>query len=670
MTSEAVAEPPMPSRAPSLDVIERPARRAARRLRARRAILWAAKALAGGLVAAAVLLVLRKVGVLSEQACQIGLALAVLQVVVAAGVAYARRLPRRAGAVALDRFHGLSDRLSSALSFGELRSEERTPFMLAAIEDALEHGERVDPRRAVPMRAPREWPFLVAMSVAIVAILAFEVRRHEPIAVAKTIDAIDVTEDDLDAMREFLREVDQRLQTDEAKAAIQEFNQLIEDLANKRLDRTEAFRRMQQLEDRLLRGREADAKALEEALRKMGEELKKSELSKPTGEALSDKDLEAAERALKDLAKKLREDRAKGAIDKQQLEKLRDAMKKASEEQAKRAEALAQKREELKQDLLKQRQRADAGANEQEKSLLQKKERELDRLDREHEQQREAQRELDRLDRDLQKAAEDLMKDLGLSADDLDSAAQDINRMAKQEMTQEEKEQLRQKLQELRETMRQQSQGGAGQMQRLRVFQQRAQGQGQPGQGGQQGQGQGQQGQGQQGQGQQAGNGQGQGQGQQGQGQGQQGETWILGPNGEKILMLTKGQGQGGGNQGQGGGGQGQQGQGWGTGHDEDVQGKQATNLKGATQDTQVQGNETGQGGSRSEVILGAAERGFASKGYNKVYREYHTVAEEALEKDEIPGGYRFYVRRYFQLIRPRDDGNGAVNPSAPPADP
>lgn len=687
MTSEALAEPPTPSRVPSLEPIERPAQRAERRLRTRRAILWAAKALAGGLVAIAVLLVLRKVGLLGERACRIGLAIAVAQVFVAAAVAYARRLPRRAGAVALDRFHGLADRLSSALSFGELTREERTPFMLAAIDDALDHAKRVDPSRAVPMQSPREWPFLLAMCAAVAVIAVFEVRRHEPIANAKTIDAVDVTQDDLDAMREFLREIDQRLQTDEAKAATQEFNQLIEDLANKRLDRTEAFRRMQQLEDKLLQGREADAKALEEALKKMGEELKKSELSKPTGEALSDKNLDAAEKALKDLAKKLREDQNKGGVDKAQLEKLREALKKASEDQAKRAEALAAKREELKQDLLKQKQKqGDAGASEQEKSLLQKKERELERLDREHEQQQKTQRELDRLDRELQKAAEDLMKDLGLSANDLDNAAQDINRMAKQEMTQEEKEQLRQKLQELREMMRQQSQGGAGQMQRLRVFQQRAQGQGQgqPGQGGQQGQGQqgqGQQGQGQQGQGQgqqgqgqgqqgqgqgqQAGNGQGQGQQGQGQGGGQ-GETWILGPNGEKILMITKGQGQGG--QGQGGGGQGQPGPGWGTGHDDNVQGK-ATNPKVGTQDTQVEGNDTGQGGTRSEVILGAAERGFASKGYTRVYREYHTVAEEALDKDEIPGGYRFYVRRYFQLIRPRDDGaGGAPPPPAPPA--
>ena len=680
MTSEAAAEPTASMRVPSLDPIERPARSAERRLRTRRAILWAAKALAGGLVAIAVLLVLRKLGIIGERFCRIGVALSVVQVFVAAALAYARRLPRRAGAVALDRFHGLADRLSSALSFGELKSEERTPFMLAAIDDALEHAQRVDPKRAVPMETPREWPFLAAMSVAIAVIAVFEVRHHEPIARAKTIEAVDVTQDDLDAMREFLREIDQRLQTDEAKAATQEFNQLIEDLANKRLDRTEAFRRMQQLEDKLLQGREADAKALEEALKKMGEELKKSEMSKPTGEALSDKNLEAAEKALKDLAKKLREEQAKGGVDKQQLEKLREALKKASEDQAKRAEALANRREELKQDLLKQKQKmGDAGANEQEKSLLQKKERELERLDREHEQQQNTQRQLDRLDRELQKAAEDLMKDMGLSANDLESAAQDINRMAKQEMTQEEKEQLRQKLQELREMMRQQSQGGAGQMQRLRVFQQRAQGQGQgqSGQGGQQGQGD-QQGQGQQGQGQgqQAGNGQGQGQGQQTQGQGQGqgqggqgGETWILGPNGEKILMITKGQGRGGGQQ-NGGGGQGQQGQGWGTGHDDNIQGKQATNLKSGTQDTQVQGNDTGQGGSRSEVILGAAERGFASKGYTRVYREYHTVAEEALNKDEIPGGYRFYVRRYFQLIRPRDDGAGGASGAAPPPAP
>src|SRR5688572_6359805 len=157
-----------------LDAIEGPARRAERRLRIRRAILWAAKALAAGLVLAAAMLILRKTGVINERLCRVGLALAFVQVFIVAGVAYAQRLPRRAGAVALDRFHGLADRLASALSFGELKADERTPFMAAAIEDALDHANKVNPKAAVPMIAPVEWPFHAVMVVVIIAISIFE----------------------------------------------------------------------------------------------------------------------------------------------------------------------------------------------------------------------------------------------------------------------------------------------------------------------------------------------------------------------------------------------------------------------------------------------------------------------------------------------------------------
>jgi hypothetical protein len=653
-----------------IDAIERPALHAERRLRLGRAFAWGTTALAVGLALTAVVLALRKTDLLGERASRVLLVLALLEVAVVAVFAYVRPLPMRAGAVALDRFHALADRLSSALSFAALT--DRTPFMDAAIDDALAVAGKVDPKKAVPITVPRDAPLAAGLALAVLALTLFEVRRHVPVTTARQIDAVDVTADDLDAMREFLREMERRAETDEAKQATQEFNQLIEDLAAKRLDRTEAFRKMQTLEDKLLEGREADHKALEDALAKMGEEMKKSELSKPAGEALETKNLALAEKALHDLAKKLREQGKN--IDKPQLEKMRDALKKASQDQAAKQQAIAQRREELQKQLLQQKQKqGDAGASDEEKSLLQKKERELERLDREQKEQEAAGRQLDRLDRELAQAAEDLMKDLGLSANDLDKSAEDINRMAKEEMSQEEKQELRQKLQELREMLRQQGQGGQQQMVRLRRFQQRARG-GQGGQGGQQ-QGQGeQQGQGQEGQGQQGQNGQGpgqqgqngqgqgqQGQGQQGQGQGQGqgGQTWILGPNGEKILMLSQGQGQAQG-QGQGqNGGQGQGGSpnphGWGTGHDGKVQGG-ATNPKVGTQDTQIAGQDTGQGASRSEVIQGAAERGFASRGYTKVYREYHTVAEEALNKDEIPGGYRFYVRRYFQLIRPRDN--------------
>ena len=73
------------------------------------------------------------------------------------------------------------------------------------------------------------------------------------------------------------------------------------------------------------------------------------------------------------------------------------------------------------------------------------------------------------------------------------------------------------------------------------------------------------------------------------------------------------------------------------------------------TQDSELQGADSAKGASRSQVIFGAAERGFTSRPYQRVYTEYHQVAEESLSKDDVPGGYRFYVKRYFQLIRPRE---------------
>ena len=68
-----------------------------------------------------------------------------------------------------------------------------------------------------------------------------------------------------------------------------------------------------------------------------------------------------------------------------------------------------------------------------------------------------------------------------------------------------------------------------------------------------------------------------------------------------------------------------------------------------------MQGEASERGPTRSEVILGAAERGFAARDYRRVYADYESHATEVLEQDQIPGGYRFYVRRYFQLIRPRE---------------
>ncbi len=53
-------------------------------------------------------------------------------------------------------------------------------------------------------------------------------------------------------------------------------------------------------------------------------------------------------------------------------------------------------------------------------------------------------------------------------------------------------------------------------------------------------------------------------------------------------------------------------------------------------------------------MIRTAAQRGFAAREYRDVYADYAGHAEEVIERDRVPPGYRFYVQRYFQLIRPR----------------
>ncbi|WP_437619437.1 hypothetical protein [Sorangium sp. So ce1151] len=566
-------------------------------------------------------------------------------------VAMLRRLPPRAGTTALDRHHGLQDRLTNALAFEALPAAQRTPLMEAAIDDACEHAGGLRPAGAAPLAVPRELLASAAVGLGVLAVALLEVRTPRRLApVAQTIDALTMSPDDIELFKDAAKALDRQDQSPEMKSAVERFNQLIEDIANKRLDRTEAFRRMEALERELLKGAEADLKALEEALKETGIDLKKSDLAKGVGESLEKRDLEKAKKDLKELAEKLRDKKQK--FDKAEIERLRKALAEAASRRKEALAAINEKRAEVREQLLKQKQKASTSDQQksEEERLLKKKERELERLDREAEQKERTGRQLDRLDRELAKAAEDLMRDLGMSADDLEQAAEDINRMQQEEMSEQEKEELRQRLEELRELVRQQGQGGKQRMARMLRFGKRARGS----QGGgeeQQGQGQeGQQGQDGQGDGEQEGQ-----NGQQGQGKGGQGQELVIGPGGKKIMM-PGGQGQDGQGSGQGNSNGGNQpgGDGAGSGRGGEVAGKR-TDPKLGTQDVQAQGLDTQEGPSNSEVILGAAERGFKGTGYKKVFTDYHTVAEQQINKDQIPDGYRFYVNRYFQLIRPRE---------------
>jgi hypothetical protein len=622
--------------------------RAELRMRIGRALAALPTALTLALAAAAVAIAARKAfpGWVEESWARAVVAGAALSVVASVAWAALRRLAPLAGAIALDVHHDLRGRLTNALEFASVPAAARTPLMEAAVEDAACTLPPLSARRAVRVALPGELAvsLCVALGVAALALLEVRLPRPEPPPLARTaLHPLEMSADDLDLFRDAVAELERREQSPEVKAAIEQFNQLIEDIANRRLNRTDAFHRMQAIEDELVKGAEADKKALSEALKDTARELDLADLSKPLSQALKKQDLKAASEESKKLADALR-GKGKSKPSKQELERLKQALERASKQKQKALEEINERRAEMREQLLKRKNKppdADAGARDpQEERLIKKNERELERLDREAEKRERALRQLSRLDRDLAKAAADLMRDLGLSAEDLEQAAEDLNRMDQEQMSEEEKEQLRRRLDELRELIRQQGQGGKQRLVQLRKFGRRARGAS--------GGGEGEQGEGQEGKGQK-------GSGQSGAGEGEGGIT--LGRGGRSIPVDmgggSSGAGEEGGGDKPGGQAQGVGGKQWGTGSGGDPKGE-ATKLGGKTVDVRAEGLDA-HGPTNAEVILSAGERGFVGKPYKKVYRDYKTVAEDQVEKEKIPDGMRFYVRRYFQLIRPRE---------------
>jgi hypothetical protein len=619
------------SQANQISRLERAARNTGRRLKLRRALTATSACLPLPLGYAAVVIGAAKALPLTAVQARPWLWGALLPAAFVVAVAVRAALSRRApfeGALALDRHHGLEDRISNALAFSRLPSAERSPLMQAAIADAAEHAGKLEPRRAARIVVPRELLFSAALVLGLVGLAALEVQqlRIVPPSVVK-VQPMLLSADDVELFREIGQELAKSADDPQVSAAARRFNQLVEDIAAHRMDRREVFERLGSLERELAESTELEREALDDGLKELASELEKSGLTKPAAQALSEKRLADAEQALRELAERLKKKQTPPS--KAELEKLRSALQKASAASSEHQAGIEQRRrdlEEEQQSLLKKKQQGDNSAKNDQK--LAENKRKLERLGRDKDRAERGKQKLSELDKQLQEAARQLMQDAQAAGQSLESAAEDVNRMGKQQQTDEQKKEMLKRLQELREVLRQQGKGGKEQMDRMQRFGERARGGGkQPGQNGK------------------PGNGSQPGQMRLTRGQG----------DGPSIDVPMPGAVPAAGADGQQDGAQtGATGKGYGQGHDENLAGD-PTKLDGKTQDVTAAGVDSGQGAASAEVIYGAAERGFVGKGYQKVFTDYQTVAEQVMTQDEIPPGYRFYVRRYFQLIRPRD---------------
>ena len=69
-----------------------------------------------------------------------------------------------------------------------------------------------------------------------------------------------------------------------------------------------------------------------------------------------------------------------------------------------------------------------------------------------------------------------------------------------------------------------------------------------------------------------------------------------------------------------------------------------------------------GDGPSTVQTTKASAEGQQSAVSYKDAYTKYQKLSEDALTEEQIPLGYKFYVKRYFEAIKPSDEQQPAAN--------
>lgn len=386
-------------------------------------------------------------------------------------------------------------------------------------------------------------------------------------------------------------------------------------------------------EDALNKENDPKPEEVAKKLSDMGKELQKQDVTKDLGQALEKQDLQKAQQELEKLADKLDKKELTEQQKQELAKKLDDVAKQMEKQDDKDKKQSDQQQQKLQDEIRRLEQQKDQAKNEQQKQdmerRLEDKKRELQKLQKEQQdkEQSEQRRAVKRLQKDMQKAAEDMAKKPGDKQEDnngeqkdgdkqasqkLRDAARETGRVDKDQRKQATQKKMASQMDDLREAMRRAKQRGNKGPQdpfnkqgKNQDFAQRSRG---------------------------------------GKGQGQ---AWKPG-QGEKGL------GQGKDRTGKDGQGDGTDpgGEKWGTEHDDNLTGD-PTGKSGDTKDQELQGTSGRKGGSTRETILSAAQKGFASQGYQKVYADYQRIVEEVMRTEKLPSSYKYYVKRYFAKIHP-----------------
>ncbi len=612
-----------------------------RRLRLQRGLEWGTTAAIPAVAASLIVLWLWRMQMMSTgaaRAAALGIAAAVA---IAAVLGALRRFSTALLASRLDRASGLADRLGTAVDFAARLGRppqlhaETVGLMEAAVADGLRAAPRANVRAAAPFRAPRDLRALAAFAAVggLVCLLRFgpepgpRVRAALPPAGAgPTAEGDTLDPDDVTYQREIVEDM-HRTAAETGDAALEELAKQLDALLDKaekgEISKLELLAQLDALERRYQEGSAADADTMMSQLKEQGKELAKKEPTKKLGEALQKGDLDAARKEMEKLADQMEN----GALKPDEQKQLADALENAAEKQkemAKKQDAkddqAAQKQMDKQKDEVRRLENKlqNDPKNEELKRTLAKEQRELEKLEREQKQKQQdrPERRLDRLARNMEKAAENLRQkneeqQRQQSAQNMRKAADETRKAQEQMRQQQNQKKMKSQLTDLKDAVRRaksrpQGQGkqmarGDGRSERIKEWERRA--------------------------------------------GGQKGDLQRWRPEGnaaEKMPWLGKDQ-------------QPQSGKQWGDEHDPNVTGDPTKLSDAKFKDDQLEGQK-GKGPSRRATILTSAKKGFASVSYSKVYADYQKVIEQVMNQEKVPPGYRYYIKRYFQRIRPHTD--------------
>ncbi len=614
--------------------VEQAVRAVSRRIRAQRAVEGAMRlALAALIVATSVLLGL-KTGVLGGSAW-LWLPWVAALPIVGVMVGALRPVPPLVAARLLDRTHDLRDRISSALWFAQLPAERRTPFAEACMADAAVHAANVNPERAAALRLPQGWPLALALALGVAALALIEppARPSAKVAPPPTPPRL-LHADDIDALKftPDRREYD-KTQFPRTGWEARLFNQLLEEIAERRLNRTEALLKISQFDKRLVDAYPLQIEAVERALRETGRKLGRAAITEALARALKRADATETQKALEHLSERLHQRK----LNARTTRRLADGLTRAAKTpERKLAQRLARTRRDLQR--LLQRQSRQGQLSPGDRRLLDRHRKQLERLERKQKLTERQERQLEQLRRQMQRAADSLRTGrIEDATRHLKRAAEALTRIQKEQRSARTNTELRQRLAQLRELLRKAGVRGksgsskngrgdeGGRLLSLDRFAKLARGKRtdekrshrRP--------------------------------------SGQSKEAHLLDLSAEqRASAIVELPAAASGKRSQEILAPGPDGSEPGTAKGTHTLSK-PSRLDATRVNSRVQGQQSA-GPTRSEVILAGADRGFVSSGYRKVFADYKHHAESVVERDEIPNGYRSYVRRYFQLIRPRED--------------